>query len=346
MTRFFNYQFCAIISLTLVSPPASADHPSVAFGSNTSGPINTLSAAPMPAGMWAGSVRTEIIDFDSFSNAQLEGFAEQGLDGVHSVDRLTKTSTAIAYGLTENLSLSLQLPYIERRSVVAAELEDGEPEAHGHGDSADLGDVTLLAQQRIFANHNTDISLLFGIKAPTGKTDLKDDGGERFETEFQPGSGSWDFLTGAAVSKNLQGISVHANILYNATGGGAQSAETGNALFYNAALSYRLGNQLDDKQDHSNHHDHQHASHSDSQSQSANWDLLLEINGETRNKDKVAGVSDSHSGGTTVYLSPGLRLSLGKLSGYLSYGIPILENQQGEQADVDYKLIAGFSVGF
>ena len=77
------------------------------------------------------------------------------------------------------------------------------------------------------------------------------------------------------------------------------------------------------------------------------WDLVLELNGETRGKDKVAGTADTHSGGTKVYFASGIRLSLtDNWSGYLSYAIPVVENHKGEQTDVDQRIVAGVSVSF
>jgi len=76
------------------------------------------------------------------------------------------------------------------------------------------------------------------------------------------------------------------------------------------------------------------------------WALSAELNGETRRKNKIAGVSEDNSGGTTIYLSPGIRLSAGKLSGFVSYGVPITENQHGKQTDVDNRVVAGVSLAF
>ena len=71
------------------------------------------------------------------------------------------------------------------------------------GNSAGFGDVTLLGQYRFHNNAQTGTSaaVLFGFKAPTGSTNQRDAAGELFEAEFQPGSGSWDGLLGAAFTK-------------------------------------------------------------------------------------------------------------------------------------------------
>lgn len=318
------------------SASAIADHPTIAFGSESTGAINTISASSLPVGSWGFGVRSEIINNDEFSTEQLEDFAASGLEGVHSIDRITNTSFSISYGATESISISARLPYIKRENIREGELEGGVPEAHTHGDSSGVGDLLLLGQYRVQKRADLDASILFGIKAPAGETDVKDDDGIRFETEFQPGTGSWDFLLGASVSKSSGNIGYHANVLYNKTTEGSQSTEIGDAISYNAAVTYRLND---------DHAAHNH-NHSEISSNGLKWDLLVELNGETRQKNKISGSSEVNSGGTTIYVSPGVRISSESLSGFISYGIPAAEDQNGKQTDVDSRIVAGVSIAF
>jgi hypothetical protein len=321
--------------LILQTHSTLADHPTIAFGNEGIGAINTISASPLPADSWAFGVRSEIINNKAFTNEQLEDFAADGLEGVHSIDKITNTSIALAYGATEDFTISARLPYIERKNIREGELEAGIPEAHTHGDSSGVGDLLLFGQYRFQKNNRLDISILFGIKAPTGETDKRDNDGILFETEFQPGTGAWDFLLGAAVSKSNGTLGYHANILYNKTTEGEQSTEIGDVLSYNAAITYQLGH---------NHANHDHSQDGATFSEGARWDLSVELNGETRAKNKIAGESEENSGGTLIYLSPGIRVSSGNFSGFISYGVPIVEDQNGKQTDVNSRIIAGFSV--
>ena len=89
-----------------------------------------------------------------------------------------------------------------------------------------FGDVTVLGQYRFLNNQvsGTQAAVLFGAKAPTGATNPVDPFGEFFEAEFQPGSGSWDALFGAAFSQRLSpALSFHANVLAIATGTGRKT---------------------------------------------------------------------------------------------------------------------------
>ena len=312
-----------------------ADHPTVAFGSEGIGAINTISANPLPVDAWAIGVRSEFINNDSFTNEQLEDFAENGLEGVHSIDRVSSTSVSLSYGVTDDLTISARLPYVERKNIREGELEAGIPEVHIHGDSSGVGDLLLFGHYRVNQSKEHDVSLLFGIKAPTGETDKKDNDGVLFETEFQPGTGSWDFLLGAAISKSTGNLGYHANILYNKTTEGEQSTRIGDVVSYNAAITYQLGH------DHSSHvHNH----HDTTSNDATKWDLSLELNGETRSKNEIAGVSETNSGGTIIYLSPGIRLSSNNFSGFISYGIPVVQDQNGKQTDIDNRITAGLSI--
>jgi len=329
------YRFFAI-SMIFFTTPVMADHPTIAFGSEGSGPIATIAATPMPSGTWGVGIRTEVIDNDAFSDQELADYADQSLEGVHSIDRIISISLSIAYGINDDLILSARLPYIERKNIRESEIEDGKPEAHTHGDSSGLGDLLLLGQYRFLEKEDTDLGLIFGLKMPTGKTDDKDDDGHRFETEFQPGTGSWDFLIGSSISYTHKQFGYHANVLFNKTTEGSQSTEIGDALSYNITLTYRINGE-----DHSSH-DHVH--HVGPSETKVMWDGVLELNGETRRKNKISGQSEENTGGTAILITPGLRVSAGDFGGFLSVGLPIIENMNGEQTDIDARIIAGFSV--
>jgi hypothetical protein len=133
--------------------------------------------------------------------------------------------------------VSVRFPWVRRTGIREGVLQDTPPVAEGEEESAPLrtvhdrgstsgfGDMTALAQYR-FLNSirgGTQAALLFGFKAPTGKTSAVDPFGELFEAEFQPGSGSWDGLFGFAFSQRLTPAwSLHANVLAVATGTGTQ----------------------------------------------------------------------------------------------------------------------------
>lgn len=331
-----NVLSCAAIAfgLVLAVGPAYADHPAIAFGSEASGPINTIGATPLPAGSAAVGIRNEYIERDQFSDTRLAALAASGVEDVHGIDSINSASLSFGYGLTDNLSVSARLPFVSRHDIREGELEHGEAEAHAHGDTSGLGDLVALGSYRFFSLENMDAAIQVGFKAPTGDTD-EADGGNRLETEFQPGSGSWDFIIGAAFSRSHGKIGVHANVLANITSEGSQNTEFGDALFYNAAVVYPVVG------DSPHHHVTAESSHAHFQ-----LDAMLEVNGETRWKNDVGGMSEPNSGGTIVYLSPGFRLSRVNVGAFISAGIPIIDNSKGVQTDIDFRLVGGVGLAF
>jgi hypothetical protein len=231
------------------------------------------------------------------------------------------------------------------------------------GDSSGIGDLTLLGQYRFYNNRAAQLEMaaLLGVRLPTGKVNAVSNEGERFEAEFQPGSGSLDGLFGLAFTKRLGAWSFDANVLYQLTGTGTQHTDLGDRLLYNTAVSYRLyggvpgsngrmhaglSEPIDQPMYHGGPkaHDHDHAEPPAPRGPAL--DLMLELNGEWHDHQRVGGVSDPNSGGNVVYLSPGVRLSMDKWSGFVSVGVPIVNDLYGAQAEPDWRLLTGVAVGF
>ncbi len=73
-------------------------------------------------------------------------------------------------------------------------------------------------------------------------------------------------------------------------------------------------------------------------------DALLELNGEWHDYQRTAGVIDPNSGGNTVYVSPGLRLTVENWASYVLLGIPVVTDYNGIQATPAWRVLAGVSV--
>ena len=82
--------------------------------------------------------------------------------------------------------------------------------------------------------------------------------GALFETEFQPGTGSWDWLLGAAFTQQFGSWSFDTNVLYVGVSTGAQQTNMGDRFFYNAAVSYRLLGAVNDPRNAFAHAGHTH----------------------------------------------------------------------------------------
>ncbi len=332
-----------ILFLIIHTGTAAAHHPSAGFGQGTSGPITTISATPVPANRWSFDLRADYLKFKRMEDSRLEELAAAGQE-VHSIDDERSVFFSAGYGFTDDLSLGFHIPYISRRGIREGHLEAGTPEVHVHGDSEGIGDLTLLGTWRFSRQERAgaDVALLFGLKLPTGSTDEKDRGGERFATEFQPGSGSWDPLIGVAASRKWRAASLDGSLLYTVATKGAQDTDLGDMLHFGAALSRRLvpGHSHTDESravggpEHGRRHSHM------------SWDFILEATGDWKGKQTVRGIKDENSGGTMILISPGVRMNYyDKWSVYLSAGVPILQDWNGTQHDASYRVLLGFNAG-
>ena len=302
-TILINKRLIACKGFILIWPMLSfstfADHASIGLGVGMAAPIATESGMTLPDGKWAVGMRTEYIKFRQFSDEKLQRLRIEDDDAdLHSIQSLWSTSVGVAYGLTDDFTVGARVPFIYRSNIREPshghEDEDEHdeheaPEIEDLGDVKGIGDATFYGQYRFFKESGSNVSALFGFKAPTGVTNRSAANGEFLETEFQPGSGSWDGLMGFSFTQEMGDFSFDSSLLYTVVTEGSQETNLGDIFSYNFALSYRvLGqngvNYLPSK---------------------FGLDLVMEINGEWRDYEEIAGVIDHNSGGNILYLSPG-----------------------------------------
>lgn len=283
MKRISMLLSASLLIVLAASGIVFAHHASIGTGIGQAGPVNTISASVLPKGSFNLDVLAEYQKFDTFSDNKLLGLAESGEEDIHNVEDLFSPSVGIAYGVDDNLTLHLRVPYVSRNNIsdVHQHEDDEEPEIHQLGDAKGIGDVTIFGHYRFLNRRDLQSSLLAGLKIPTGKKSDKDDSGELFEAEFQPGSGSWDPIIGVAVTKPLGSFSLDSNILYTVLTEGIQDTDLGDVFNYNVSISRRV------------------------LIQKLKLDLILEANGIWREKQKTGGDKDKNSGGNTILLSPG-----------------------------------------
>lgn len=344
----------AVATAIATAVPAHAHHPGGISNSGAGGPIVTLSAETLEKGHSAAGISVIYSDFSHLSDDALINATATGNEGVHGLSTIQSYALSYVYGLTNDLMVGFRLPYVRHTGMRAAEDDGtGNIEVEDHGPTDGIGDASLFAQYRFYNDRasDTQAALILGLKTPTGKTGATSYSGELQDAEFQPGSGSWDPLFGLAVTHRLGPWSVDANALYNLVTTGTQSTDLGDQFLYNIAISYRIkglggtsGPMFHGVRAHEAGDDG-HAHHHEVSSGPA-LDLVLELNGEVHRKQEQFGVADVNSGGHTIYISPGVRLSQGNVSGYASVGIPVLKDENGLQPEPEWRLLAGVSIGF
>lgn len=342
-------------ALTTHSTIVSADHGSLGFGIGTASPIITQTGVTLPTGMWAGGIITQFINFDSISDAQLlalKNNAKTDAEGdVHDVETFLQPSVFAAYGITDDLTLGLRIPYVLRSNVRSPDEDGGE--VINQGDPDGFGDVSFFGQYRFYhsADNLNHASLVIGLKTPTGRTGVQANtpaehheegaeeeegghhGGSTFEAHHQPGGGAWSPSIGLSFTRAMGNFSFDTSALYTVATTGAQKTDLGDIFGYNIALSYAFGAPA--------------RNNLFSSSNNAPWTAVLELNGEWQDYERIDGQRNPNSGGSTVFISPGIRYSGGNnWNTALSIGAPIVTNTNGYQTDPDYRITYRFVATF
>lgn len=234
---------------------------------------------------------------------------------------LTRYYTLSAdYGFASHWAVSLQLPWLDRehQTIDEGETETATSHTRGFGDlRASLIRHDLLG--------TPGLSLQFGLKLPTGRSDAVFDSGplrgEIIDRGLQAGSGTTDVVLGLS----------YAGVLYGRLDGFAQAQlrqpldradgfrpSTEGDL--NLGLRWRANRRLTPQ---------------------------LQLNAKIEGRETGAEADYDNSGSTVLFLSPGATFSVdGDLALYGFVQLPVYEHYSGDQLAPDYLLSTGISYRF
>ena len=193
-----------------------------------------------------------------------------------------------------------------------------------------LARYTFLATERPAST--TRIAAQLGVKLPTGRTNAKtDEGAEYLDSHLQPGTGSTDYMLGLSLSHALKRLSFAANLLGTLPGKGEfgdTSHQFGSALNYDANVKYRVYPGI-------------------AAPRAPQFFAVLGVNGEARGKEKVDGATEDNSGGNTLYLAPGIQLTLAPHWVFdLTYQAAVSHDLRGTQLGETSKTVGGVTYLF
>jgi hypothetical protein len=318
-----------------LAAPALADHTGPTGVGSSGGGIDVQGPETLEAGHFAVGQQTTLNLPQDRSDTALAALAAQHVHA-HNSDYTLNAALGVAYGVSDRLTISAQLPYVRRDG-----LREGE---HSHsggvttnavvplGSVSGFGDASILAKYSLAGGA---LALIGGIKVPTGGTHSRDLSGERLETEHQPGTGSWDPIAGAALGVPLGWAKVDASVLYQFAGKGAQATQLGDRLQAGVALSHRFGppEHHHDEGEHEHHH--------------ASWDVFASTSLEWEGRQTIAGAAEQESGGTTVWLTPGVRYnSASEFSLAAAVGLPLWQDIRASHPDNRVRLIVSAGKAF
>jgi hypothetical protein len=276
---------------------------------------------------------------DQRSDAALEALAAGDIDA-HNTRYDLNAAAGLAYGVTHRLTLSVQLPYVRHDHVRMA--DPGE-DVERLGSVAGFGDTSVLAKYRLAGGEHGGLALIGGLKLPTGATHRRDAFGERFETEHQPGSGSWDPIVGASAGAKLGAVNLAASALYEFAGHGAQATRLGDRLQGGIALSHRFGpaEEAHEHEEHEHGEAHHHHHHESS------WDAFVELGGEWEGRQTIAGEVEQDSGGKWAWLAPGVTFNAASgWSATAAVVLPVAQDIRPSHPDNGHRVMLSLSHGW
>jgi hypothetical protein len=239
------------------------------------------------------------------------GIAAEVLGSEHQ--REYRPSLRATFGIWNSLSVSAELPFSYKRNTEVSSDETKLTTSSGFSD-AEIG----LAWSTPLS-HASDATWLIGLSAtsklPTGSNDLKD-GDERADEHLQPGTGSYDFQIGGALSALNPGMTVHGSVYYRYNGKNDYGYQYGRAVLYNVGVQHRISGFLFG---------------------------TIQMNGRHAAQDIENGDKVEHTGGTVIYAAPGLRYGLTpRVSLTTNLQIPMYQKLYGVQSE-KVVLNSGFS---
>jgi hypothetical protein len=321
--------------------PALADH--MGPGSvGSGGGLSVVSPDTLDEGHAALGFRLTYTRPERRSDTELADLSDRGIDA-HNTDYNLNASIGAAYGVTHHLTVSAELPYVRRERLRAA--EGGTVERLGT--VSGIGDLNLLAKYRVPTGAGASFALFGGIKVPTGSTGKRGPGGERLETEHQPGTGSWDPIAGAAFGAKVGPVALSMGALYQWSTQGAQRTRLGDRLQGGIAVSHQFSGAPPMHHDGPNHHHGDELDEHADDAHRASWDAFVELTGEWEGRQAIAGEVEQASGGAAIWLAPGVRfITASGLSLAASAGAPLWQHIRKSHPDNKLRLTIAVGKAF
>lgn len=297
--------------------------------------VHRLGAAAMATLMTPGLVQAAAQTFNT-ALPVAEGsfvFREQGLfrsasDDPGPADRdldVTGAVTVLGYGVTSDLTLFGAVAYVDK------ELElDGPGGRRIKRDTSGFGDARVFARYTAVRDNAPGrtfrIAPFFGVEAPTGDDDESDRFG-RLPQPLQSGSGSWDPFGGLVATYQTLDYQIDAQIAYQANTA-ANDFEFGDEARLDGSFQYRL------------------------------WPRelgggvpgflygVLEANLIHREKNEIDAEDDPDSGGTQLFVSPGLQYVERRWIVEGIVQVPVAQDLNGAALEDDFIVRAGFRINF
>jgi len=232
--------------------------------------------------------------------------------------------SVLAYGITGDLAVFGVVPYLNKRLDVTT------PGGRVTRDTSGIGDIRLFgrytAYQKDMPGKSFRIAPFVGVELPTGEDNATDSLGV-LPAPLQLGSGSWNPFVGVAITYQTLDYEIDVSASYKSNTA-ANGFEFGDEARLDASLQYRL------------------------------WPRelgggvpgylygVIEGNLIYQGKNEIGGVTDVNSGGTTLFIAPGLQYVTKRWVLEAIVQLPALQNPNGTALGDDFTFRTGFRMNF
>ncbi len=161
---------------------------------------------------------------------------------------------------------------------------------------------------------------------PTGATDERNKAGEKFEPELQPGTGSLDYMFGISANKKINHLIIlDGTVLYHVKTEGSQDYAFGDIVRVTTGATFNVING----------------------EKKPTLNLMSEVISQFANKDEHNAETIRDSGGTTIFIAPGISSQLTKnLKTTLSAPLPVYQALGGIHQELDFNVLFSMSYSF
>lgn len=229
---------------------------------------------------------------------------------------------SLDYTIDPHWGVTLLMPWVDRdHHHIHDPTGAAEPETW---DFSSLGDARLVGRYQTTRSGSETQGFIFGLKLPTGRTDEKNSEGEEAERSLQPGTGTTDVIVGVFTNADL---TVGATKLRGFAQATIQTPlnehddyKPGTQYLVDAGVSYPF---------------------------SRAWAGMLQANLVIRDRDDGDVAEPDDSGGTYVWLSPGLSYAPtrnSQLYGFVQ--LPLYQHVNGIQLTANIAFAVGASWRF
>ena len=253
--------------------------------------------------------------------------SESGNDPPAITDRRmsgTSLVSVLGFGVTPKLAVFGVLPYVDKELDITLGGNRINRSAGGFGEMTMFGRYTVVQRDR--PGQTFRVAPFAGFKAPTGE-DKRQDSLGMLPPQLQPGTGAWDLFGGVVVTYQTFDLQLDGQVSYRVNNK-ANGFDPGDEFHLDGSLQYRL------------------APKSLGDGVPNYFYGVLEMNLVHRDRNKISGIPDADSGGTSIYLSPGLQYVTKRWIAEGVVQLPLVQDLHGDALENDFVLRAGFRINF